>query len=70
MDRTLLHQADVVIFGLYPHAMIQWIQTHQSDLKPGIFITDVSGVKCHIVDAVQALLRPDVEFIASHPMAG
>ena len=70
VDTTLIQLADAVVFGLYPHSMIQWIQAHQSNLKSGIFITDVSGVKCHIVDAVQALLRPDVEFIASHPMAG
>lgn len=70
MDLSLIEQADVVIFGLYPHTMVQWIQTYQSHFKSGIFITDVSGVKCHIVDEVQAILRPDVEFIASHPMAG
>ncbi|MBP5746656.1 MAG: prephenate dehydrogenase/arogenate dehydrogenase family protein, partial [Lachnospiraceae bacterium] len=39
-------------------------------LKPGIFITDVTGVKGCIVYKIQDMLREDVEFIASHPMAG
>ena len=30
----------------------------------------MTGVKSRIVDEVQSILRPDVEFIAAHPMAG
>ena len=33
-------------------------------------MTDVSGVKRAVVYDVQAVMRPDVEFIAAHPMAG
>ena len=33
-------------------------------------LTDVTGVKSCIVYAIQDMLRPDVEFIAAHPMAG
>ena len=69
-DPALISRADVVILGLYPKTMIQWVKEHQQDLKPGAYLTDVSGVKCHVVDEVQNLLREDVHFIGSHPMAG
>lgn len=66
----LIKSADYIIFGLYPTAMITWISENQQYFKPGIFITDTSGVKCNVVDVIQADLRDDVEFISSHPMAG
>ena len=69
-DTSLISQADAIIFGLYPKTMISWIQKYQSYFKPNIFITDVSGVKCGVIDVIQNNLRKDVEFISSHPMAG
>lgn len=69
-DKNMIGDADIVIFALYPHIFLEWIQQNQSLLKSGALITDVTGVKCSIVYKVQQLLRPDVEFIAAHPMAG
>ncbi len=69
-DPVLIGQADYIIFGLYPHAMIDWIARNQRHFKPGALLTDVCGVKCNVVDKVQEFLRDDVEFIGSHPMAG
>ena len=43
---------------------------NQKHFRPGIFITDVTGVKKDVVYEIQSVLRDDVEFIASHPMAG
>jgi prephenate dehydrogenase len=62
--------ADAVIFALYPGVFIQWIRENQHMLKPGAMLTDVTGVKSCIVYEIQSMLRPDVEFIAAHPMAG
>ncbi len=70
VDPALLGRADVVILGLYPKTMIQWLKDYQQHLKPGAFLTDVSGVKCGVIDQIQGLLRKDVRFIGSHPMAG
>ena len=39
-------------------------------LKSGALLTDVTGVKRGVVYPVQELLRPDLEFIGAHPMAG
>lgn len=69
-DTTMIKEADVIIFGLYPKALIDWIHTYQNYFKTGILLTDVSGVKSNVVDVIQKELRDDVEFIASHPMAG
>lgn len=65
-----LDQADIVVFALYPHIMIDWIHEHQNAFRPGTLLTDVSGVKVNVADKVQSFLRDDVEFIAAHPMAG
>ncbi len=70
IDPELIGEADLVVFALYPHVFIDWIREHQSLLKPGAIITDVTGVKGAIVGTIQNMLRPDVEFIAAHPMAG
>lgn len=67
---TLVSDADVIIFGLYPTTMIEWIKQYQHLFKPHALLSDVSGVKTNIVDTIQSFLREDVEFISAHPMAG
>ena len=66
----LVRQADHIIFGLYPTALLDWFGTYGHLLKPGCIFTDVSGVKTGLVEPVQAMCPAGVEFIASHPMAG
>ena len=66
----LLAGADAVVLGLYPHALVDWLRNNQKHLKPGALLTDVCGVKSGVVEEIQGFLRPDAEFIASHPMAG
>ena len=70
VDKRLVGEADLVIFGLYPHDLIDWIKAYQHLFSPGTILSDVTGVKCAVVYAVQESLRADVEFIAAHPMAG
>ena len=69
-NANLIEKADLIISGLYPKKMVEWILSNQQYFKSGAIITDVSGVKRGIVTEVQSSLRKDVEFIASHPMAG
>lgn len=70
VTKEMVERADAVIFALYPKVFKEWILNYQDYFKPGIMITDVTGVKSLVVDDVQSVLRPDVEFIAAHPMAG
>lgn len=70
LDERIFGDADLVIFALYPHVFVEWIEKNQKLLKSGAIITDVTGVKRSIVYKIQDMLREDVEFIAAHPMAG
>ena len=70
LDERMIGEADLIIFALYPHVFVEWIKKNQGMLKSGALITDVTGVKRSIVYQIQDMLRPDVEFVAAHPMAG
>ena len=70
INARMIGEADLVIFALYPHIFVEWIAENQGLLKSGALITDVTGVKRSIVYKIQDILRPDVEFVAAHPMAG
>ena len=70
VNADFVGQAELIIFALYPRVFIDWIEKYQHLFHSGALITDVTGVKDAVVARVQAMLRPDVEFIAAHPMAG
>lgn len=70
VDKDYVGKFDIVVFALYPHAFVEWIEKYQNCLKSGAIVTDVTGVKGVVVCDVQNALRKDVEFIAAHPMAG
>jgi prephenate dehydrogenase len=70
IDPRLIGAADIVVFALYPEILMDWLRENQQYLKSGALLTDVTGVKCCVVYEIQELLRPDVEFIGAHPMAG
>ena len=62
--------ADIIVFALYPHVFKAWIDEYGHLIKEGTVITDVTGVKSCIVYDIQSKLKPGVEFISAHPMAG
>lgn len=70
IEPELIADAELIIFALYPSVFIEWIEKNQKYFSPHTLITDVTGVKGHVVDRIQGMLRDDVEFIAAHPMAG
>lgn len=70
IDKNAVGEADIIVFALYPHVFVKWIEDNQHLFKPGAVLTDVTGVKECVVYKIQEMLRPDVEFIAAHPMAG
>lgn len=70
VDPEIIAGADVIVFALYPHVFVDWIEKNQKYFRPGTVITDVTGVKSAIVYRIQSMLRRDVEFIAAHPMTG
>lgn len=70
IDEALIKESELIIFALYPTVFIDWIEKYQHLFTPGTLITDVSGVKERVITDINKILRRDVEFISSHPMAG
>lgn len=70
VDPTLVAEADLIVFALYPHVFLDWIREYGHLIRRGTLVTDVTGVKSGIVEEIQELLPQGVEFIAAHPMAG
>lgn len=70
VSREYVSQFDVIVFALYPKVFINWIEKYQGYIKDGAVLTDVTGVKSPVVYKVQELLRPGIEFVGAHPMAG
>ncbi len=70
VDETLIKEANIIVFALYPHIFVDWIKQHGHLIAPKTVITDVTGVKECIVYEIQSLLPEGVEFISAHPMAG
>ena len=69
-DPDYIKDFDLLVFALYPHIFINWIKDNQQYIKSGALLTDVTGVKSGLAEEIQSVLRPDLEFIGAHPMAG
>ena len=69
-DPDYIKDFDLLVFALYPHIFINWIKENQQYIKSGALLTDVTGVKSGLAEEIQSVLRPDLEFIGAHPMAG
>ena len=65
-----IKRADIIVFALYPHIFIQWLERYGALIRKDTIVTDVTGVKTQIVERVHGLLGGGAEFIAAHPMAG
>lgn len=70
VNTDMVSESDLIIFAVYPHAFIPWIEQYKDYIKKGAIITDVTGVKSCVVYAVQRILGDRAEFVAAHPMAG
>lgn len=70
VDEKLIADAQLIVFSLYPHTFLEWVEQYGDLIKSGTVVTDVTGVKGCIVEKVQDMLPSGVEFIAAHPMAG
>lgn len=66
----LLPECDFVYVCLYPHATIDFLKQNKQFFKSGAIVTDISGVKGIFEKTLPDILRPDVDFIIGHPMAG
>ncbi|MDR2768440.1 MAG: prephenate dehydrogenase [Treponema sp.] len=67
--RTMLEQCDLVFLCLNPSTLIRFVEASMAFFKSGCLITDVAGIKGSVA-ALAERLRPDIDFIPGHPMAG
>lgn len=66
----MLPECDFVYVCLYPQATIDFLEKNREFFKSGAIVTDISGVKGIFEKSLPSILRPDVDFIIGHPMAG
>lgn len=69
-DDQALSQADLIFITLHPQAVAPYVKSKQDLLKPSCLLTDVTGIKRDVMAQVEAILRPELDFIYAHPMRG
>ncbi len=69
-EQHLISKAELIIFAVYPSMMLQWVEQYQHQFQESSIITDVCGIKGDLVRGMERILRDDVYYVGSHPMAG
>jgi prephenate dehydrogenase len=67
--KDYLPLVDLVILGLYPSHIINFLKENKEYLREGLLITDVTGVKSNYIEEATKLSYP-ATYLAHHPMAG
>jgi prephenate dehydrogenase len=66
----MLGRCDLVFLCLNPTALLAFMDRYMAAFRSGALLADVAGLKAAIVRAMERRLRPDLDFIPGHPMAG
>jgi prephenate dehydrogenase len=66
----MLKLCELVFLCLNPSTLIRFMESYMGDFKEGALITDIAGTKKTICAVMEKTLRPDLDFIPGHPMAG
>lgn len=67
--KKYISNADLIVLGLYPNNIIDFIKENNEHFHDGQIVTDLSGVKTCFLDEAQSLIK-NAEYISHHPMAG
>ncbi|XSG81958.1 MAG: prephenate/arogenate dehydrogenase family protein [Methyloligella sp. ZOD6] len=65
-----VRDADLVVLAMPVGAVGEAAEAIAGALKPGAIVTDVGGVKCAVIEKVEAALPEAVAFVPGHPIAG
>jgi len=68
--KALFLHSEILYLCLYPLALADFIQTHQDDMPAGTVLIEISGVKSEIIHKIDAFIRPDIDIVYTHPIAG
>lgn len=66
----ILCKSELIILSIYPDAVEKFIKDNANNFKYNSVVTDVTGVKCAIIDKVKKILPNNIDFVFGHPMAG
>lgn len=61
---------DFIIICIYLNDSIEFIKNNMPIFKTNCIITDIVGVKRKMIKELENIIRPDVDYIPGHPMAG
>ena len=67
---SVLPTSDLVIICLYPSEIGGFIRKNMPFFKPNAVLTDIGGLKQSIISEIRHCLRPDLDFVGGHPLAG
>lgn len=67
---AVLPDSDLVIACLPPAETVNFVRQHMACFKPKALLTDICGLKQRIVSEIKLCLRPDLDFVGGHPLAG
>lgn len=65
-----IKESDLIIIGLYPSLVIDFIKRNRDNFKKGAVITDVTGIKESFIKEALEIIPEEVDFVFGHPMAG
>lgn len=65
-----LKDADLTVVCLNPGDAVRFILSNMEYFKPNSVITDICGIKQPVINGILPHLRPDIDFVPAHPMAG
>ncbi|MBM6614903.1 prephenate dehydrogenase [Desemzia sp. RIT804] len=68
--KDILQGMDVIMLSLYPSQIAPFVEQYKNDLKDGVILTDVTGVKTAIIKQVAEILPATADFVFAHPMRG
>ncbi len=69
-EEEIIKKSDMIILCLYPSLCVEFVKKHIDNFKRGALLTDVCGIKEKFVKDINSVIRPDMEFVGAHPMAG
>lgn len=61
---------ELVYLCLYPGSVAAFVKEHQRLAKPGTVWIDIAGVKRPLIAEIVPILRSDLDFVFTHPIAG
>lgn len=69
-EKEIIQEADLIVLGIYPNLVKNFIINNKAHFKDGAIITDVTGIKQLFINEIINILPENIDFVFAHPMAG